>query len=229
VRVESVMKTTIRPPQLPRDAASFAVGLPEGRLRGNRRYENLILADGDCSEQSAARVTFDECRFERTKFCGAQLPGLTVSDVVFEECDVANAVWTGVTLTRVEMSGCRLLGLRANEADIQHLVVRRGTASLAQFRFAIFQAVRFEECNLRGVDFQGADLRGVIFQGCDLREAQMSGAKLLNTDFRSSEIDGMQIGPADLGNLKGAIVEPVQAAYIAGQLGLHVKWDGADK
>jgi uncharacterized protein YjbI with pentapeptide repeats len=53
-----------------------------------------------------------------------------------------------------------------------------------------------------------------------LRHAQLSGATLKGTDFRGSQIDEMRVG---IQELPGAIVDPFQAAYIAGLLGVVIK------
>ncbi len=108
------------------------------------------------------------------------------------------------------------------EAHAGSTLWRECNLSLAQFRFATFKNARFENCNLRGADFLEADLRGVVFQNCDLQDAQMSFCKLENTDFRGSDILGLKVG---VENLNGAIVEPFQAAYFAGLMGLQVKWE----
>ena len=156
------MKATIKPPHLPSNITSFTTAIPDNKVVGNTRYENLALSGEDWSEQTASGVVFDECHFQRMNLCGLQLPDLGLSDVLFGECDVANATWPNATLTRVEMVGCRLLGLRANEADVQHLVVKDCNLSLAQFRFATFKWVRFEHCNLHGADFHMARV-GIVF------------------------------------------------------------------
>jgi uncharacterized protein YjbI with pentapeptide repeats len=80
--------------------------------------------------------------------------------------------------------------------------------------------VRFEGCDLRHADFQRTDLSGVVFHKCDLRHAQLSGATLKGTDFRGCKIDDLCVG---LQELPGAIVDPFQAAYIAGLLGVIIK------
>ena len=219
-----MMKNSIKPPQMQSDIDLFAKTISKDQIQCNTRYEHVALIEQNYSGQIAIGSAFDECRFERTSFRNAQLEELRLTDVSLEECDLANAIWLKTTLTRVEMVDCRLLGFRANEADVQHMVFRNCNISLAQFRFAKFKSVRFEKCNLQNADFYQSDLRGVIFDNCDLKEAQMSSAKLTNTDFRGSEINGLQVAQSDL---KGLIVEPFQAAYLAGLMGLQVVWNDA--
>jgi len=53
----------------------------------------------------------------------------------------------------------------------------------------------------------------------------MSFAKLDGADLRGSKVDGLQIA---VDNLRGAIVEPFQAAYFATLLGLEVRWTNSE-
>ena len=95
----------------------------------------------------------------------------------------------------------------------------------ALLRFARCTAVRFEKCDLRNADFQGADLSGVLFVKCNLSDAQFSATTLKGTDLRGSTIENLRVG---IKELPGAIVDPFQAAYIAGVLGLVVKLEGEE-
>jgi uncharacterized protein YjbI with pentapeptide repeats len=61
----------------------------------------------------------------------------------------------------------------------------------------------------------------VVFEHCDLREAQLSFAKLGGTDFRGSQLENLRVG---MESLRGAIVDPAQAAYLAGLMGLKVMY-----
>jgi uncharacterized protein YjbI with pentapeptide repeats len=58
-----------------------------------------------------------------------------------------------------------------------------------------------------------------VFRSCELARADLHGAKLQNTDFRSSEVVGMVVGMNDL---RGAIVDPAQAMIFARVLGLQI-------
>jgi uncharacterized protein YjbI with pentapeptide repeats len=59
-----------------------------------------------------------------------------------------------------------------------------------------------------------------VFHKCDLSHAQLSGATLKGADFRSSIIEEIKVGVQEL---PGAIVDYMQAAYIAGLLGVVIK------
>ena len=210
-----------QPPRPPKTLNRFAAELPFDVIEDDTTYSDVEISEREYSGQSARRVAFARCAFERMDFSKSEFPEIEWSDVTAKNGDFANSVWRKAILHRVELDSCRLVGWQMNEAHIASTLLRECNASLAQFRFTNFKAVRFENCNLYRADFQEADLRGVIFQNCDLRESQMSFAKLDKTDFRGSDVVGLQV---KVENLKGAIVEPFQAAYFARLMGLNVKW-----
>ena len=214
-------KTAIRTPMLPPDETDFSVLPPDARLASHHRYTLSLCHQQNFSEQSSDHTVFDQCRLSQVNFSSTDLDDFELNDVELQECDLANAAWRKVMIYRTEIQACRAVGWNANEAYIKDVVFRDTNLMLAQFRFAEFKSVRFENCNLKGADFQNADLRGVVFEGCDLSEAELSFANLKNADVRGCEIKKVR---ANGENLKGLIVEPFQAAYFAGLLGLQVKW-----
>jgi uncharacterized protein YjbI with pentapeptide repeats len=218
-------KTSIRAPMLPPDKIDLS-SLPENaQLDSQQRYELAYLFQQNYSEQSTDHTVFDQCRLEQVNFSSTELDDFELNDVELRECDLANAAWRKVMIYRTEIQACRAVGLNVNEAYIKDVIFRDTNLMLAQFRFTEFKSVRFENCNLKGVDFQNADLRGVVFENCDLSEAEISFANLKNTDIRGCEIKKIR---ANGESLKGLIVEPFQAAYFAGLLGLQVKWTGKE-
>jgi len=186
------------------------------------------LCHSDCSAfrisfsgQAARRLKFDAVRLENVDMHGTKLPDFGLRDSLLKQCDLANADWRGAQISRVEMIECRMVGLSLIEGKIRDCVFTGCNGSLARFRFSSFSAVRFKECNLKDSDFQGANLSGVDFSRCDLRNSQMSGAKLKGASLRGSNIEGLAVNAPDV---EGAIVDPMQAAYLAPLLGLKVVW-----
>ncbi|HRW47025.1 MAG TPA: pentapeptide repeat-containing protein, partial [Caldilinea sp.] len=82
---------------------------------------------------------------------------------------------------------------------------------------------RFDRCDLSGADLQATDLTGARFARCKLDEVEFSQAVLSGADLRTSTIERMRVGITEL---HGAIVDPFQASYLAGIMGLVIKNDG---
>ncbi len=141
-------------------------------------------------------------------------------DVRFEDCDFASATWERPTLHRTEFVRCRFTGFAAPDALFEDVRFRHCSAKLAHFRFSRFKHTRFEDCDFEEADFQGADLTGVRFVRCNLSRAQFSHTKLKGADLRTSQLEGLRVGPDEL---PGAIVDHFQAAYLASLLGLDIR------
>jgi fluoroquinolone resistance protein len=72
---------------------------------------------------------------------------------------------------------------------------------------------------------ENAELPGAVFLECDLAGADLRGALLAGADFRGSKLGGLQAGPKEM---KGAIVDSLQAVQVAAILGVVVKEKGED-
>ena len=183
--------------------------LPEGQLYELDSYQNIWVSN--CKLTGARAVTINQACFQNVQMPDAQFPRFDLSDIRFDKCDFANAEWEKASLNRVEFIGCRLLGFQMVKSQVNHTLIKDCHGKFAQFEFTKFKAVRFENCLLEDTNFQDADLSNVVFLNCDIRNALLSGAKLTGTDFRGSKIEDLQV---NLEQLRGAIFEPLQAAYL---------------
>jgi uncharacterized protein YjbI with pentapeptide repeats len=212
--------TGIEPPRLP--SKPEAGGPPLEQLDDLGTYSGLLLSSCDLSEQAAEDVTFEATLLKHVGLGRTRLPSLQLHDVRLDACDLAEAEWEKLLLSRVEVLGCRMVGWRASEGSLRNVLIKGCSAIGAQFWSTSFKNVRFENCILRDADFQRADLSGVVFDKCDLSNAKLSDAKLAGADLRGSKIEGVRLG---LKELQGAIVDMEQAIAIARLLGVVVKMD----
>lgn len=185
-------------------------------------YTDLLIAERELGSQVAEFVTFERTCFKQIAMQRAELRGLRLADVRFEASDLADSSWEQLSASRVELLGCRLIGLQASNGYVEDLLVKGCNAAHAQFWSTTFKRVRFESCNLSESNFQSADLAGAIFDKCDLRGAKLSDAKLVGADLRSSQLEGARLG---IKELQGAIVSMEQAVGIARTLGVDVRME----
>jgi fluoroquinolone resistance protein len=73
---------------------------------------------------------------------------------------------------------------------------------------------------LGNADFQASELSGAKFMRCSLNDVQFSQAQLADADLRTSTIERIHVGIAELA---GVIVDPFQASYLASLMGLVIK------
>lgn len=188
-------------------------------IQSESNLNGQTLVGLDFTAQRATDVMFSRCSLTNSVFARTQLHKLDLSQSTVSECDLANAVWEAARLEKVELKHCRMTGLNLTQALLKDSVFQGCEASLSTFRTATFRKVRFVDCNLQDADFQRADLRQAVFENCNLRRAQFSFAKLDGTDFRGCAIEEIQVG---VEHLRGAVVDPTQAAYLASLMGIKV-------
>lgn len=213
-------RSGIQPPQLPPKLG--ATTLDDERLYDHAAFTECTLATYDLSDQVADDVLFEQALLKRVTLARTQLTSAQMIDVRCEVCDFAGAEWEKTHLTRIEWSGCRLMGMKLMEAQINDAVFKECHAEFTIFWSSAFKGARFEHCNLSNASFQDADLSGVVFKDCDLSRADLRGAKLVGADLRGSKLDGLNIG---IKELQGVIIEPSQAVQVVGLLGITVRWD----
>jgi uncharacterized protein YjbI with pentapeptide repeats len=166
------------------------------------RLLDLELADVDLSDLTAEHVEIGGCRLTRCKLAGSELEKLILVDTELGQCDLANSRWAEAVLTRVAVSGSRMLGFAGPGANFQHVTIRDTVLDFASFRFAKFVKAEFTDCRLQNADFVSADLTGAVFRGCDLSGVEFSQVKAAKAVF----VDCTWEGAKGLASLAGATV-----------------------
>jgi uncharacterized protein YjbI with pentapeptide repeats len=180
----------------------------------------LLFTHDNLTDSKVTNLLLEQVICRQVIFLQARWTGLRVFDSRLERCDLSGAAWEKARFRRVEVLGCRLLGVDLLDSSFEDVLFRDCNGEGALFGSANFKAARFENCNLRETSFEGADLTGVVFHQCDLTHANFRGAKLTEADLRTATIDGLQAGITEL---KGAIIAPLQAIQVVGLLGITVK------
>lgn len=214
--------STIQPPQ-------FAAGLalapaPPERLEPGASYARSIWQGLRFDAAEAEDVSLEGLDLRGGSFQEATLPLLQVADCRFDATDFASCALEKAYLRRVELLGCRLVGVKLNEADLQDVLFARCNARLARFWNMRGVAIRFEQCALQEASFEGANLAGAVFVRCDLSGADLRNTNLAGADLRGSTLAGIRVNAKDL---KGAIVDAAQAVELIGLFGVKVLADEA--
>jgi uncharacterized protein YjbI with pentapeptide repeats len=147
-------------------------------IRTSMDYSSL-----DASAQNIDYVEIERCRFTHAKLVGTKLSRATASDVVFDQCDLANLSAMTSSLLNASVTSSRLTGTSWVDCLLREILFESCRADLAVFKFSRFKHVVFQNCNLQQTNFQNADLRGAHFERCDLTGAQFSNAQMSGTYF----------------------------------------------
>lgn len=185
----------------PRLRADLASSLPD-EIEDEERLLDLGLDDVDLSDLEAEHLEISGCRFTRSKLAGSDLEKLILVDTELAQCDLANSRWSDAALTRVAITGSRMIGFAGPGANLQHVTVQDTVLDFASFRFAKFFKVELTDCRLQSADFVSADLTSAVFRRCDLSGVEFSQVKAAKAVFVDCTWDGAK----GLASLSGATV-----------------------
>ena len=192
---------------------------PIGSLHDDDDYKDCLMEHGVLSGK-AQHVSLTRVKLQGMRF-DAALPSLELEDVLFEGCDLSNAVFSDSFLLRVAFLNCRMIGVDLSGATLRDTEFNHNVLQYANFRFSRLKRALFDGCNCSEADFSGMSLEKIQFLQTDLRKVQMSGTPLANIDFTSCEIDGLGARPEDL---RGAVFSPEQAITAAKILGVEIRF-----
>ncbi|MBN4003721.1 pentapeptide repeat-containing protein [Nostoc sp. LPT] len=198
----------INPPNLPL-CETMNKGIPDNQLYELESYKNVHLSN--CQIEGIKGVDFQYAYFDNVKAINTYFKKLTLQDVRIAKSDFANTEWEESSLNRVEFINCRLLGFKAIKSRFKNVIFKGCQGQLSQFNSSKFDNAIFENCILEDSTFIESSLINVKFINCQMNNVILADAKFKNTDFRGSNIEGLQI---NINQLQGAILDVFQAAYI---------------
>ncbi|WP_138500470.1 pentapeptide repeat-containing protein [Nostoc sp. PA-18-2419] len=184
-------------------------GIPDKQLYESESYQNVYLSN--CQLQGTKGVDFQYAYFDNVKIINTYFKRLSLQDVRITKSDFANTQWEEGSLNRIEFINSRLLGFKAIKCRLKNVVFQECQGQFSQFTFSKFDNIIFNNCNLENSTFLETSLTNVKFINCQMNNVILANAKFKDTDFRGSNIEGLQI---NISQLKGAILDPFQAAYI---------------
>jgi uncharacterized protein YjbI with pentapeptide repeats len=155
----------------------------------------------------AEDVEFERCRFQGTCLSTGTMRRVSITDVAFEGCDLANLRMPDSRVFNTTVANCRMTGMHLTSCGFRDVLFDSCRADLTSFRFSRLTNVVFRDCNLSESNFQSADLRGVRFEGCKLTAAQFSNADMKGARLVDCNLDGV----GGIQSLAGAIVPSADA------------------
>jgi uncharacterized protein YjbI with pentapeptide repeats len=183
-------------------------------------YTEQAWIDQHFDSQSAEDVCFERLDVRGGSFHDAALRLLQATDCRFDTTDFANCALEKAYLRRIEFLGCRLIGIKIGDADLEDIRFSRCNARLLRCWASSCKSIRFDQCALQEASFDGSNLAGAVFYKCDLIGADFRNTNLEGADLRGSTLAGIQIQSKDL---KGAIIDPAQALELVQLLGVIVR------
>ena len=221
-----------RPPAPPRVAAGGqGLALLEGPEAAARLYAlagaeeegaGLLLRGADLTGEDLDGLTLSCCILENCRLTGAGLRRAAFTDCLFRRCDLSGAQWYDGSLLRCRWEGVKALGCNLSGAGIRDFACDGCRLDGLRLDGAGLESVRLAGSSLTGANLTGLRWNRLLLEEVDLSGASVTGTSLRGLDLRRCRIDGLTAGET-LRELRGAIVDPIQAAGLARLLGLDIR------
>ncbi len=172
---------------------------------------------GSYSGTRFRNVTFRNCRFTRTSFARCEF-----SRVTFEGCDLSGSDLTESYWDHSRWEEGKGVGIRMSDAYFADTVLEDCNLRYADLSRGKWKGGALCRCDLQEGFFSECKLTRFTLSGCDLTRTEVMRTPLAGLDLSDSTIDDIRCSDT-LAELRGALIDPMQAVEIAGRIGIKIK------
>jgi uncharacterized protein YjbI with pentapeptide repeats len=187
------------------------------KLADSETYRDLDLAGGELA--GATGVTIERSRLRGVSLAGTRLRMFQLRDVRFEDCDLSGVELDTGRLERCELHGCRLTGGRLVDVRAPGLVLAGCAGRYLQLERLEARGALIDRCELGEATILDCALDGAELRGTDLRGSVIEGGSWDGANLRGCGLEGLRVA---LETLRGATVDPAQAAALLQSAGIRV-------
>ena len=203
---------------LSQDELLAALTAPDAHV-ANTAFSGLELADVAADGTVFENVVFRSCTFERVNLSNCTFTDVLFSGCRFVRCDLGRS-W----LNRVDFRSCSAPGLSFLKGRLSGVSLVDSQLAYADFSETTVDQLAASETKLSEASFHATRLRRLALERCDLSRATFFRTSLYGVDLSACDISGLRVS-SDLRELRGAVIDPDQAAELIGLLGIKIKED----
>ena len=203
---------------LSQDELLAALMTPDAHV-SNTAFTGLELAGVAADGTVFENVAFRSCTFERVNLSNCTFTDVLFSGCRFVRCDLGRS-W----LNRVDFRSCSAPGLSFLKGRLTGVSLVDSQLAYADLSEASVDQLAASETKLSEASFHAARLRRLALDRCDLSRATFFRTSLSGVDLSTCDIAGLRVS-SDLRELRGAVIDPDQAAELIGLLGIKIKED----
>lgn len=201
---------------LDQDELLAALTTPDAHV-ANTAFTGLELADVAADGTVFENVAFRSCTFERVNLSNCTFTDVLFSGCLFVRCDLGRS-W----LNRVDFRSCSAPGLSFLKGRLTGVSLADSQLAYADLSETTVDQLVASETKLSEASFHATRLRHLALDRCDLSRATFFRTSLSGVDLSTCDISGLRVS-SDLRELRGAVIDPDQAAELMGLLGIKIK------
>ena len=183
---------------------------------------DCLIRGVSAAGEEFAETPFEHVILENCRFSGCDFTHCDFTDTVFRECDFSNCRFAECGFRRCEFHSVKGLGADFTRSRFRDAAAIGCNFEYANFHGAIFDRALFRRCNLGDAAFTECTLKALLPDDSELIRVNFFKTPLKGVDFTSCRLQAPTLslgGP----ELRGAEVTLLQAAELAGQMGVIIK------
>ena len=170
-------------------------------------------------ELDEENLEFKKCIFHNCKVQG-KFEKTYFTYVIFENCDFSNCSFYESNFNNVYFKNCKFVGSNFIENRLNQINIDN-----CNFNYSNFNISTLRDCEIKESDFNNSEFEDVTFNKLIIKEDYFIGTRFFKTklegiDFTDCEIEGIS---AEINDVKGMIVNHIQAVEVSKLLGIVVK------
>ncbi|MHB8097415.1 MAG: pentapeptide repeat-containing protein [Erysipelotrichaceae bacterium] len=180
---------------------------------------NEVISNYEFKHFEFKKVLFDNCIMDHCTFDSSSFV-----DVEFNHCDLSNSSFKQTYFERCEFVLCKGIGMDWSKSNIKHVKFSQSNLQYTFFEYSKFADILFEYANLSDTSFSE----------CTLKNFDVNDSKFIQTNFFKTGLKGIDFSRCEfshpvvssqLTELKGIVLNPVQALNLVSLIGIVVKED----
>ena len=190
-------------------------------FQNNSNHSNIKLKDLTLECFDGEDINFRTSLFIKINTSKFNINSFGFIKSKIEKSNLSNSKLEKCYLKDSSIIHSKTTGINFAEGKFLNIDFTNNKMDLSNFCFANLNNVTFNNCILSGSNFQGTILKNIKFIDCNLNNVDFSQARMNKVSLKGSKIVGVKI---DIDNFKQLTINPEQAVYIAGLLGINIEY-----
>ena len=212
-----------RLPAKPVPVGDFA-SLAQEHMSDESPVSGIVVSDTCLREEDVQALEVRSSVFRECSFSHCHFEKAVFVDVVFRNCDLSNSKFRSAYFERCRFESCKLIGIDMSDTRIKNVV----------FQETRLQYACFDKTKMTDVHFDQTDFTEASVIEASLKQFTAADTKFLRNNFYKTSLAGIDFTRCEFAapvvsmppvELKGAILNPFQAADLIGLWGIIVKND----
>lgn len=184
--------------------------------------EGHLFKESYCDYEDMSYSTFCNCIFDGCKLSNCNFEKATFRDCIFKNCDFSNCEGRDSYFNKCEIISSKMTGSEFCNSIFQDVLFKNTSCTYANFDESSFRNIILNECDMAFAEITQCKLKGFYLKDNRFNGTSFYKTLLNGIDFSDCQLAGIRIS-SSFSEIKGAVVNELQALELSSLLGIKIK------